>query len=98
MRATLDLSQPIGGMRVSSITRSEINRYRFTSKASEATRDLAERIPFWPQAIRMHELMMATGLSKTSITSRISACHGEFLIFSDRGKLSRLKPDLSNCK
>ena len=97
MRATLNLSQPIGGIRVSSTTRADARNYRFASKASESTRDLAERIPFWPQAIRMHELAKATGLSKTSITSRISACHGDFLIFSDRGKLSRLKPDLSNC-
>ena len=98
MRSTISFESFIGGVRVNSTTRSKaVTQRTFQSKASEKTRELAEYIPYWPQTIRLHQLMEVTGLSKTSITSRISACHGDFLIFSDRGKLSRLKPDLSNC-
>ncbi len=97
MKSNLNFSSFIGGVRVSSTTRHNSVQRPFRSKASEETRDLAERIPYWPQTIRLHELMEATGLSKTSITSRISSCHSEYLIFNDRGSLSRLRRDLSNC-
>lgn len=100
MRSTLNFSQYIGAVRVNSVTRArapEMLQHSFGSKASEQTRELAEHIPYWPQTIRMHELMMVTGLSKTSIVSRISSCHSEYLIFSDRKGLSRLREDLTNC-
>jgi len=100
MQSALNFKSFIGGVRVSSASRArspESQQHRFNSKASEATRDLAEHIPYWPQTIRVPDLMMVTGLSKTSIVSRISSCHGEYLIFNDRGRLSRLRQDLSNC-
>ncbi len=97
MRATLNLTQTIGGMRVSSATKTRAMQQDYTSKLSKETRDLAESIPYWPQTIRIHQLMEETGLSKSSIVSRISSCHSEYLIFTHRGRLSRLMRDLSNC-
>lgn len=82
---------------MNSATSHDCRQYRFTSKASETTRELAERIPFWPNTIRMIDLVRTTGLSKQSIASRISSCHSEYLIFSDRKGLSRLREDLTNC-
>lgn len=85
----------VGAERVNSV--SLVHSYCIHSKASVTTREMAERIPFWPNTIRMIDLVRTTGLSKQSIASRISSCHSEYLIFSDRKGLSRLREDLTNC-
>lgn len=99
MRAIGCYTHSIIGIRVDSASRARtaVRHYEFPSKASRETREMAEAIPYWPETIRYTELEQITGMTKNSIVSRISSCHGEYKIFSDRGKLSRLKPDLSNC-
>ena len=73
-------------------------RVKKESKADESTERLALTIPFWPRTISYSSLEQLTGLSKKSIIVRVSSCHDRYKIFSDDdGKLSRLKPDLSNC-
>lgn len=67
------------------------------SKAEESTDRMAALIPFWPRTISYTSLEQLTGLSKPSIARRISSCHSRYLIFSDNGRLSRLKNDMSNC-
>jgi len=84
------------GMRVNSCTRAM--QYDFPSRASTETKGMAEAIPFWPDRISYSALEQITGMTKNSIVSRISSCHGEYKIFNDHGRLSRLMPDLSNCK
>lgn len=68
------------------------------SKADESTHRLAQQIPFWPERISYTRLGQITGMSKRTINNRISSCHADYLIFADRGQLSRLKDDLSNCQ
>lgn len=68
------------------------------SKADESTHRLAQQIPFWPEKISYTSLEKITGMSKRTINNRISSCHADYLIFADRGQLSRLKDDLSNCQ
>ncbi len=84
------------GIRANSATRAI--QYEFPSRARADTKEMAEAIPFWPETIRYVDLERVTGLSRNNIISRISSCHGDYKIFTDRGQLSRLKPDLSNCK
>ena len=68
------------------------------ARTEERTERMASLIPYWPRTISYKSLEQLTGLSKESIIVRVSSCHDRFKIFSDDdGKLSRLKPDLSNC-
>lgn len=62
----------------------------------ENTLIMAKAIPFWPEMISYAELGEITGLSVASLQVRVSTCHDRFLIFEHKGRLSRLKPDLSN--
>ena len=99
MRAIGCYAHAIIGIRVDSVTRprTTARQYDFPSRASRETREMAEAIPYWPETIRYTDLEKITGMTKNSIVSRISACHGDYKIFTDRGRLSRLMPDLSNC-
>lgn len=67
------------------------------SKEQELTQKIALLIPFWPKTISPKVLGDQVGISAQSVSVRVSSCHGRYLIFSDRGRLSRLKDDLSNC-
>lgn len=69
---------------------------RINTKRQSSTDELARAIPYWPETISYAELTEITGLSKASISVRVSSCHEDYLIFADNGRLSRLKQDLSN--
>jgi len=97
MRATTDFTKFIGATHVDSYQRQPKKVHRI-ARADESTERLARSIPYWPEKISYRSLEQLTGLSKKNIQMRISNCHMHYKIFSDDdGKLSRLKPDLSNC-
>ncbi len=88
----------IQGTRVGSISRGEPRSTApVTPKYDEDTKMLAKAIPYWPEVISTRELQEATGLSWSSVLARISSCAGDYLVFSDGPRHSRLKRDLSNC-
>jgi hypothetical protein len=66
-------------------------------QTSKETEELASKIPFWPETIGPVELSKLTGICCQSIAGRVASCHDRYLIFTDHGRLSRLKRDLSNC-
>lgn len=97
MRATTDFTKFIGATHVDSYQR-QPKKVQRIARADESTERLARSIPYWPEKISYRSLEQLTGLSKKNIQIRVSNCHGRYMIFSDDdGKLSRLKPDLSNC-
>ncbi len=99
----MNLTNSIVGERANS-RRSNIQVYLFqrnkpvrVSNVKESTKELAQYIPFWPNVIKINDLVKKTGLTRNQIEVRMSSCHGEYLIFTvEKGALSRLKEDLSN--
>ena len=67
-------------------------------QTTKETEELASKIHFWPETIGPKELSEKTGICCQSIAGRVASCHDRYLIFSDHGRLSRLKRDLSNCE
>lgn len=97
MRDSLSQHGFVTAARVDSYSRPVKSQDEKQSKEQDLTQRIAQLIPYWPKTISPKALADHFGITAQSVSVRVSSCHSRYLIFSDKGRLSRLKDDLSNC-
>jgi hypothetical protein len=57
---------------------------------------IAQEIPFWPEKTSVVEIARKTGMTVSSVSSRIPSIQEPYLVFQEDHDYSRIKPDFSN--
>ena len=92
------MTQSIGAIRVCSEKHIQHDRILPESRLQQSSLDVIALIPYWPQTTSVKDIVKRTGIRWCRVYDKLTVLSDRYLIFEDeKGKVSRLKDDLSNC-